>query len=185
VNFTEHMNARIYTRYAGGMRTMAIGERKSGAYRADVYVDLDDADVVCDLDGVLPKLEAEHVRLGEVLEHLTNDAALLRRIKAKSLLVTVPYYGEAPYHVRMYNRWSVEQLLSATGWRVEEYIPRKAPRLDLLIACLRGVFGQWINGLFYLLNPYLPMKPNGGYFHCLPTEPVSFHEINRREFRTR
>jgi hypothetical protein len=122
--------------------------------------------------------------MGEVLEHLTNDASLLRHVKAKTILVTVPYYGEAPYHVRLHNRWSIEQLLRATGWAVEEYIPRKAPRLDYPIALLRGVFGQWINRLFYLLNPYLPIKPNGGYFYCRPAEEVSYHEINRIEFQS-
>jgi hypothetical protein len=167
------MNDRIYRQFGMGT-VVAIGEQKNSAYFADTYVDLHNADIICNLEAELPDIYAHHVRLGEVLEHLTNDAQLLRHLRGRteSILVTVPYYGEAPYHVRLHNRWSITQLLGYTGWKVVRYIPRKSPRLDRPIAYLRGVFGQRINNLFFALNSILPIKPNGGYFYCIPDNRV-------------
>lgn len=183
MNFTQYMNQRIFASYSSRY-TVAIGEQKTSAYHADLYVDIANADYICDLERDMPEVSAHHVRLGEVLEHLTTDAALLRHLRARcsSILVTVPYNAPADYHVRLHNDWSVRKLLSVTGWRVVTYIPRKSPRLDRLIWLIRGVFGQRVNALFFWLNPYLPIKPNGGYYYCVKSSPVSISEINARQF---
>lgn len=183
MNFTEYMNNRIYESCSTGW-TVAIGEQRTSAYRADQYVDLADADIICDLETQLPDIRADHVRLGEVLEHLTNDAALLRHLRERtgSILVTVPFNAPAQYHVRIHTDWSIRKLLSATGWKVTEYKPRRAPRLDRFIWIMRGIFGQKVNNLFFSLNRWLPIRPNGGYYLCVPCAPESIVEVNRKEF---
>ena len=183
MNFTEYMNRRIYSWYSRGV-VCAIGEQIGSAYDADIYVDLDNAHVLCDLERTLPNIRANHVRLGEVLEHLTRDADLLRHLHGRtdSILVTVPYYAPATYHVRLHSDWSIRQLLAATGWEVREYTPRKATRLDRVAWILRGVFGQKVNNLLFVLNHFLPVKPNGGYYYCVPGSGVSISAVNREVF---
>jgi hypothetical protein len=182
MNFTEYMNRTIFGKFAHG-KIAAIGEQKTSAYDADIYIDLSNADIICDLEKSLPDIRADHVRLGEVLEHLTNDAPLLRHLhgRARTILVTVPFQAPASYHVRLHSDWSIRKLLSVTGWQVREYIPRKAPRLDRLIWMLR-IMGQWVNPLFVRLNPWLPIKPNGGYYFCVPCEAESIYRINEEQF---
>ena len=159
---------------------MAIGEKK-GQFDAAFTVDIEGADVVADLNrDLLHEKVTERfdvIRAGEILEHLVMDFQVLRSLHAilsdeGRLLVTVPFYGIADYHVRLHNAWSIERLLHAAGFRVETYIPRKAPRWDRFIAYVRGAFSlvgiskERVNAWFFAINPHLPIAPNGGYFVC-------------------
>ena len=191
MNYCEYANRRVYAdSQVGSWSTLAIGE-KEFQYDAATTVDLEGANINCDVNKPIDwtfKGKYCHVRVGEILEHLENDVALLRQVRDVmradgTLLITVPFYGEAPYHLRLHNKWSIGQLLSVAGFRVVKYIPRKAQRLDRFIAGLRWVFGQRVNDFFFWLNPYLPIKPNGGYFLCNVTPPIDITEINRKEFQ--
>ena len=178
------MNSQLY---AMNGETLAIGEQYDGYGNAET-MDLSNSDYNCDVNKLQPNGKRyDSIRMCEILEHLTNDYDALQavRIMLKDdglLLVTVPYNGIAPYHVRLHNKWSITQLLAAAGFAVETYMPRKAPRLDRFIAGLRFVFGQCVNGLFFKLNAYLPIKPNGGYFYCRKAEPLDIYAINKTEF---
>jgi hypothetical protein len=184
------MNDKIYERYAQ-YPMLAVGEKKK-EMRGVVTIDLDGADINVDINKEKP-VEFEcpyflHIRAGEILEHLTDDYGVLvwlRRLlhPQGTLLITVPFYGEAPYHVRLHNDCSIRRLLRVAGFDVVEYIPRKAPRLDRLIYYLR-VFGPWVNYLFYRLNHWLPIKPNGGYYFCIQCEPSDIIRTNYIEFKT-
>jgi hypothetical protein len=106
------------------------------------------------------------------------------------MLVTVPFLGEADYHVRLHNRWSIEQLLKTAGFSVARYIPRKAQRFDRFIAYVRGALSVIgvrkvaVNAFFYRINDALPFRPNGGFFLCKKSAAYELSEVNRNRFRT-
>ena len=191
MNFTQYMNNRIFRKYAHGL-IVAIGEQRGSAYHADVYVDLADADIICNLDDELPNISGDHVRLGEVIEHLIYDVDLLRHLRTRfrSMLITIPYNAPDHYHVRIHTSWSGKKLLSVSGWEIVDYVPRKAVRLDRFIAYIRGAVkvltvgrcGETVNALFFRLNKFLPIKPNGGYYYCIPGEIENVYEHNVSEF---
>lgn len=197
MNFTNYMNTRIYASVIHeGDRVMAIGEKK-GQFDTAFTVDIEGADLVADLNHDLLHEKVTQrfdvIRAGEILEHLVMDYQVLRSLHTiladdGRLLVTVPFDGIADYHVRLHNRWSIEQLLHAAGFRVETYIPRKAPRWDRFIAYLRGGLAligipkEKVNAWFFSLNPHLPIAPNGGYFVCRKAEAWDVSGHNREEF---
>jgi SAM-dependent methyltransferase len=189
MNYCEFANRKMYARWGKG-KTLAIGEKR-GQFDDSLTVDIEGADIVADLSyGLhLDEYGFDTIRAGEILEHLTNDADILRDIKNHMaddgvLIVTVPYSGEADYHVRLHNKWSIHQLLRASGFEVISYVPRKAQCISLIIWMLRGIFGQRVNDLFYAINPYLPWQPNGAYLLCQKAEALNLAEINKMEFAT-
>lgn len=188
MNYCEYANRRMYSEWRNGARpSLAVGEKK-GAYDDSITVDLDGADFNESIETADIPIGLSHVRMGEVLEHLVHDADALWNVRESlrddgQLLVTVPFNGEAEYHVRLHNDWSIRQLLRSCGFCVVSYVPRKAQRIDRLIWLLRGMFGQWVNGMFFRINPYLPWRPNGGYYLCEKCVPEDIEQINRRVFR--
>lgn len=187
-NYCRYANERIYEEHFQ-TPALIIGEKR-GEYSDDAtFIDLSGADYNCDVNKGLPIFDCKfkHIRMGEILEHIENDAKLLREARELlandgTLLITVPYYGEADYHLRLHNEWSIRQLLKVTGWSVVHYVPRNMQRFDRLIAYLRGALGQWVNRFAFLLNDFLPLKTNGAYLICMKSIPVDLVDINRKEF---
>jgi len=70
------------------------------------------------------------VVMAEVVEHLPNDFAALRRIREilkddGALVLSVPFFQDAePTHVRIHSPVSVERLLHAAGWSVADYVEK-------------------------------------------------------------
>lgn len=74
----------------------------------------------------------------EVIEHLVNPARLLRAVKSRYLICSVPneqvipYNPEtAPFHHRHYTRDQFVRLLSDTGWGVERTYGQDGPTSDV------------------------------------------------------
>jgi len=201
MNFSQYANQSVYQRFVQSP-SLAFGEKK-GQYDASITVDLENADFNFNLNDRerLKELDTtlgmyKHIRLGEILEHLVYDYDVLTIVRKHleengTLLITVPFYGIASYHLRLHNRWSIEQLLRATGFSVITYIPRKAQRLDRLIAYVRGasyllgIKKETINRIFLSVNRNLPLPPNGGYFLCRKAPVLDISQINFDEFKVK
>lgn len=88
--------------------------------------------VIADANAPLPfpARTFDAVVMAEVLEHLPDDFAALKRIRQilkddGALVLSVPYFHEAePTHVRIHSPVSVERLLRAAGWSVAEYVEK-------------------------------------------------------------
>jgi SAM-dependent methyltransferase len=88
--------------------------------------------VIADANLPLPfaPVSFQAVIMAEVLEHLPEDYAALRRIRDLvqgdgSLILTIPYYHDAePTHVRIHSPASINRLLQAAGWETVEYIEK-------------------------------------------------------------
>lgn len=202
MNFTKQMNKVIYEKYLK-YPALAIGEQNIDDNGNITFIDLKHSDWELDLNKLTSldwlknhfsnKNYFKHIRIGELLEHLEYDAELLKICRdflddAGTLLITVPYYGIAPYHLRLHNKWSITQLLNYAGFEIKEYIPRKAPKFDRLIFFIRNILSiigipkTLTNDIFIRLNKYLPIKPNGGYFICTKGNFLPLTEINKKEF---
>ncbi len=88
--------------------------------------------VIADANAPLPFADAafDAVVMAEVIEHLPNDFAALKRIRQivrddGALVLTVPYFHDAePTHVRIHSPASVERLLRAAGWSIAGYVEK-------------------------------------------------------------
>jgi SAM-dependent methyltransferase len=88
--------------------------------------------VIADANAPLPFANAtfDAVVMAEVIEHLPDDFAALKRIRGVlrddgALVLSVPYYHDAePTHVRIHSPSSMERLLSAAGWSIAEYVEK-------------------------------------------------------------
>ncbi len=99
------------------------------------------------------------VLLAEVLEHLVEDWVTLgearRVLRGKGrLVVTVPFYSDgAPYHIRVHSPRSIQRLLAASGFEVEQVIWRgglvRARRL--VHAVRKALHPVGLDGGFYRL----------------------------------
>lgn len=88
--------------------------------------------VIADANAPLPFRAGtfDAVVMAEVVEHLPEDFAALKRIRGilkddGALVLTVPFFHDAePTHVRIHSPVSVERLLRASGWSVAEYVEK-------------------------------------------------------------
>lgn len=94
------------------------------------------------------------VLIGEVLEHLREDAKALDNIRQVlkpdgRLIVTVPYFNDREEgHVRIHSPFSAERLLRMSGFSVEDYVER--PGLFTLVRF--NAFQHGLSLLWYLLR---------------------------------
>lgn len=161
------------------------------------------------------------VVLAEVIEHLFEDYVALNEIRRilkddGVLVITVPYISnrqdEAPYHVRVHTRKTIERLLAYCGFRIEEHfyrglicrLPRKniitryfvlAPRV-ILKSLLgdRGLelyrrscffFEKWIGSRHFLSNIQKAFTSYGGIMKVRKGERIDFARIQIAEFSNR
>lgn len=88
--------------------------------------------VIADANAPLPFASAtfDAVVMAEVVEHLPDDFAALKRIRQVlkddgALVLSVPYFHDAEAtHVRIHSPLSMERLLRAAGWSVAAYIEK-------------------------------------------------------------
>lgn len=88
--------------------------------------------VIADANAPLPFPAAtfDAVVMAEVVEHLPEDFAALKRIRQilkedGVLVLSVPYFHDAePTHVRIHSPASIERLLCAAGWSIAAYIEK-------------------------------------------------------------
>lgn len=71
----------------------------------------------------------EVIIIAEVLEHIFEDNYVLREIKRilkknGKLIVSVPYYHDADFHVRIHSPKSIKKLLNSEGFEIVEYLER-------------------------------------------------------------
>jgi SAM-dependent methyltransferase len=99
--------------------------------------------VIADANEPLPFPDAtfDAVVMAEVIEHLPDDFAALKRIRQivkddGALVVTVPYFHDAePTHVRIHSPASIERLLRAAGWSIAESVEKGGG-----LCCVAGCF---------------------------------------------
>lgn len=138
--------------------------------------------------------EFDAVIMGEILEHLKDDAKALMNIKRilkkdGVLLVTVPFLGDKPeYHIRVHTRNSCRRLLEVCGFEVLNIVERPAiwkipfwmNRIHHLIGWIslkafgllpyRIFLAFWANIEFKIGQRYNPIRHwssgFGGYYLC-------------------
>jgi len=158
------------------------------------------------------------VVLGDVLEHLFDDYVALNEVHRilkddGVLVVTVPYISnrqdEAPFHVRVHTRKTIERLLAHCGFRIEEHfyrgficrLPQRsiaarcfvhAPRL--LLKILLGDKGlvlyrrccffleKWIGSTRFLRRLQRAFASYGGIMKARKGERIDFARIQASEF---
>ena len=155
------------------------------------------------------------VVLAEVIEHLIQDFAVLgeaRRVLVDNGIpvVTFPFYhDDAEYHVRIHSPRSIERLLQAAGFRIDQCIEKGGgftvlERFRLYTYALhflnflsfrfrgRTFCASWNEALRWVDKRLGRRRGSlwhrwsrhyGSFIQCVKADPVDMIELNRREFR--
>ncbi len=167
--------------------------------------------VYCNVEEPLP-FPAETfdlVLVGEVLEHLKEDARALEHIRHVlkpngRLIVSLPFFHDAEEgHMRVHSPISGERLLKMAGFHVEDYLER--PGLiwlnsinflqhglsALAYLLIRKTAYRWLNSLagelewnlghLAWLRPIRKMSGRfGGYYLCCKAQAYDYIALNKR-----
>jgi len=143
----------------------------------------------------------------EVLEHLSDDARVMRDLRrvlkpSGKLLISIPYYNDwEEGHVRVHSPWSAKRLIEICGFRVQDYLERPGVlfpgRLNWLIHGT-SLISYWTRGrtlyrttnavvgrleyklghMFWLRRIRRLSRHFGGYYLCVKAELFDHVKLN-------